>query len=211
MTHTQALKAWGAAVLCATAVLSVAVGGARGADRETPAPAAGGIRIAVVDMEGVLRGCRQWRDSADERMRALERVRRTLTQLSREVQVLRNDYENLPPGTDERARKGAEVDAALRNLEQQRSEGEMEMARFQNESVRAFFAELTRVVSEYAQEHDVHLVLKKQALDLAAPDSMEQNLQIATAEVLYAAGALDITPQIVERLNAAYLAPIEAK
>ena len=87
----------------------------------------------------------------------------------------------------------------------------MEMARFQNESVRAFFAELTRVVSEYAQEHDVHLVLKKQALDLAAPDSMEQNLQIATAEVLYAAGALDITPQIVERLNAAYLAPIEAK
>ena len=40
------------------------------------------------------------------------------------------------------------------------------------------------------------------AFDLSAPESIEQNLQIATAEVLYADPSLDITPAIIERLNA---------
>ena len=211
MTGTKALKAWVAALLCGAAVLSAVVGRVRGAERQTPPQPSTAVLMAVVDMAGVLRGSRQWRDCVEERARMLDRVRRTLNKLSRQVQVLRNDYENLPPGTDERAQKGAEVEAALRNLEQMRAALEAEVAQHQNESVRSFFGELTGVVAKYARENGIQLVLKKQALDLAGPESIEQNLQIATAEVLYADASLDITPAIVQRLNAAYLAPIEAK
>ena len=209
MTGTKTVRAWALAVLCAAAALPALVGGAGAAERRAAPPA--GVVMAVVDMKGVLRGSRQWRDSAEERARMLDRIRRTLSKLSRQVQVLRNDYENLPPGTDERAQKGAEIEAALQQLEQTRADLETEMARHQNESVRSFFRQLTDVVAEYARENGIHLVLKKQALDLAGPESIEQNLQIATAEVLYADAALDITDAVVERLNAAYLAPIEAK
>jgi Skp family chaperone for outer membrane proteins len=211
MTGTGALKAWAAALLCAAVGLSAAVGRARGAEREAPAPPSTGIAIAVVDMAGVQRGSRQWRDFLEERGRTLDRVRRTLDKLSREVQVLRNDYDNLPPGTDERTGKGAQLDAALRNLQQTRSDSEDEVAKQQSESVRRFFAALTDVVAAYAREKGIQVVLKKQAFDLTAPESLEQNLQMATAEVLYADESLDITPAVVERLNAAYNAPIEAK
>lgn len=211
MTGTKTVRAWALAVLCAAAALPALVGGAGAAERQAAPPGPAGVVMAVVDMKGVLRGSRQWRDSAEERARMLDRIRRTLNKLSRQVQVLRNDYENLPPGTDERAQKGAEIEAALQQLEQTRADLEAEMARHQNESVRSFFRRLTDVVSEYARENGIHLVLKKQALDLAGPESIEQNLQIATAEVLYADAALDITDAVVERLNAAYLAPIEAK
>jgi Skp family chaperone for outer membrane proteins len=211
MTRTKALKTWAAVLLCAAAVLCAVVGRVRGAEREAPVARTQGVTIAVVDMAGVLRGSQQWRDSVEERARLLDTVRRTLSKLSREVQVLRNDYENLPPSTDERTKKGAEVEAAMRNLEQARAENEAKVAQHQNESVRSFFSQLTTVVAAYARENGIHLVLKKQALDLAGPETVEQNLQIATAEVLFADAALDITPAIVERLNAAYPAPIEAK
>jgi Skp family chaperone for outer membrane proteins len=141
----------------------------------------------------------------------LDRVRRTLNKLSREVQVLRNDYDNLAPGTDQRAQKGAEIEDALRNLEQTRLALEAEVAQHQSESLRSFLGKLSAVVADYAGENGIHLVLKKQALDPAGPESFEQDLQMATAEVLYADASLDITPAVVERMNAAYLAPIEAK
>ncbi len=63
----------------------------------------------------------------------------------------------------------------------------------------------------HAREHGISLVLKKQALQLSGPETIEQGLQIATTEVLYADEGLDITDAIVERLNAEYQAPVEVK
>ena len=211
MTGSKSVRAWAGALLCAAAMLTAVVGRVRGAEREAPAPRAPGLVIAVVDMAEVLRGSRQWLDGLEERARMVDRMQRTLRKLSREVQLLRNDYDNLPPGTDQRANKGAELEAALRNLEQTRLAMEAEVAQHHSDSLRSFFGQLTSAVAEHARANGIHLVLKKQALDLAGPESMEQNLQIATAEVLYADASLDITSPVVERLNAAYLAPIEAQ
>jgi Skp family chaperone for outer membrane proteins len=169
------------------------------------------MRIAVVDMAAVLRGSKQWRDAAEERLRLMERMRRTLTKLSQQVQVLRNEYENLPPGTDERRLKEQEISSALQELQQNRSDFEARIAENHNEAARELFRRISEAVSAHADQHDLDLVLKKQSLDLAGEETVEQSLLLATTEVLYADPSLDISAAIVERINADYPGPIEAK
>ncbi len=167
--------------------------------------------LAVVDMGRVLAGCKEWQDAVAERARMLDAARRTLDKLARKGQVLRNDYENLPPGTEERAKKAEELEAALQEYQQMRQQLDEEAARQHESSVRNLFARLDSVVREYAKEHGISIVLKKQDFDLSAPQSVEQSLQVATTEVLYADASLDISTAIIERLNASYKGPIEVK
>jgi Skp family chaperone for outer membrane proteins len=102
-----------------------------------------------------------------------------------------------------------ELQAALEETQQTRQELDEQSARQHEEAVRSLFARLNRVVADYAVEHGISVVLKKQDFDLSAPQSVEQSLQIATTEVLYADPALDISAAVIERLNAAYKGPIE--
>jgi len=169
------------------------------------------LKVAIVDMSRVLKESREWRDAVEERARVLDTMKRTLNKLSRRNQVLRNEYENLPPGTEERQQKAAEIERALQEFQQTRIDLEEQIARQHDKSVRGLFGKLNRIVAAYAQQNGVQLVLKKQDVDLAEPETVEQSLQIATTEVLYADPALDISDAVVEALNAAYEGPIEVK
>jgi len=185
--------------------------GAASGGTQGDAPRSQRTLIAVVDMGRVLAGCKEWQDAVGERARTLDTARRTLDKLVRKDQVLRNEYENLPPGTEERRKKAEELEAALQEYEQMRQQLDDEAARQHEGSVRNLFARLNGVVAEYAKEHGISVVLKKQDFDLTAPQSVEQSLQIATTEVLYADPELDISAAVIERLNAAYKGPIEVK
>jgi Skp family chaperone for outer membrane proteins len=201
----------GAALAIAVWLGAAGVAGEKQPAASAPALAAAELRVAVVDMERVLAGSREWQDNVAERSRMQETARRTLTKLARENQVLRNEYENLPPGTDERQAKAAEVDAALRRYQQTEQELEGAIARRHEEAVRNLFGKLSRVVAAYAREHGISLVLKKQSIDVTEPQTPEQSLQMATMDVLYADPALDISADVVELLNAQYSGPIEEK
>ncbi len=176
-----------------------------------PPPATAGLRVGVVDMDRVLQSSGEWRDATEERVRMMDTMRRSLNKLSQRVQVSRNAYDNLPPGSDERRAKGAEIEQALAELQQQRMEYEQQIAERHNEAIRNIFGKVSAAVSSYAQQHGLSLVLKKQKLELTGPQTVEQSLTLATAEVLYADPALDISDAVIERLNAAYSGPIEVR
>jgi Skp family chaperone for outer membrane proteins len=208
------------AALCTRSLLVAALivalarplcGGAASRAAQENAPPPQKTLVAVVDMGRVLAGCKEWQDAVAERARMLDTARRTLDKLARKGQVLRNEYENLPPGTEERRKKAEELEAALQEYQQTRQQLDEEAARQHEGSVRNLFAKLSGVVAEYAKEHGISVVLKKQDFDLSAPQSVEQSLQIATTEVLYADPALDISAAVIERLNAGYKGPIEVK
>ena len=68
-----------------------------------------------------------------------------------------------------------------------------------------------KAVADHARENGIHIVLKKQDMELAGPESIEQNLRLATTEVLFADPALEITDAVVARLNAGYPGPLEVE
>lgn len=195
----------------AAVALLAALSAARGADEEAgPAPAPA-LVAAVVDMSQVRRGSQQWQDAQEERTRLLQTMKRTTDKLKQQWQVLRTELENQPPGTEERRRKARLVEQALQELQRTQLEFERRLVQHYNQSIRDLFGDLSRVVGDYAREHGITLVLKKQGFEATGPQTAQQSLQMATTEVLYADAALDISEPIIERLNAEYPGPIEVK
>jgi Skp family chaperone for outer membrane proteins len=197
----------------ALAVAALLVASAVRAGGAAPAAAAGPRVpvVAVVDMSGVLSGSDEWKDMAQERNRMMENAKEALNNLTQKAQVLRNEYDNLPPGTEERTAKANELQAALQELQNSRQEFETQLSQSYSAATRSLFAKVGKIVEAYARENNIDLVLKKQTLDLTGPETLGQNIMLATTEVLYADPALDISKAVIERLNAAYTGPIEVK
>jgi len=200
------LVAAGALALCCAAVLSVS--GATGASEAPGAPR--GTAIAAVNLSRVLRRCAQWQDVTEERNRLLESRQRALNKLVRQAQVLRNDQENLPPGSEERQLKTAELKQALDELERKRQQFEAEAMKQYSEATRAMLARIDQAVSAYAQEQGLQLVL--QSRDLAeATRGAKDPQSVMNSDVLYAAAEMDISDAIIAALDAAYQGPIQVK
>ncbi len=198
-----------AACLCALTALALVAALAGRSAAGAPEPDSP-LRVAVVDMSRVLKEAAAWRDAAEERSRMIERMQRTLGQRRREAQVLRNELENLPPGTDQRQAKALELQRALVQLQQEQMEFEAGIAEHHNAAVRDLLGRLARAAQEHARENGIDLVLKRQGMepDAASP---QQGLEMATADVLYAAERLDVTDAVVARLNAEHEGPIEVR
>ncbi len=192
-------------------LLSAAFLAAAGIAQQEEAPPARGLTVRVVDMGKVLGASAQWRDSAQERLSLVENMRRTVNKLGQQVQALRNQCENLPPDTDERLQKEQEFAEALAELEQTNREFEVQLARQSNDAVRDVLVKIRAAVKAYAEENHVDLVLKRESADSADVTGLDQNLMLATTEVLYATSALDISDAIIELVNADYPGPIEVK
>ena len=167
--------------------------------------------VAVVDMSAVVAGSAEWKDLAQERNRLTENAKQTLSNLTQKAQVLRNEYDNLPPGTDERTAKANELQASLQDLQKTQQQFETQIGQSYTAATRTIFAKVGKIVEAYAREHKIDLVLKKQTLDLTGPETLGQNIMLATTEVLYADPGLDISQFVTDKLNAAYSGPIEVK
>ncbi len=178
------------------------------------APAGQGPRtptVAVVDMSSVLSASDEWHDMTQERNRLAQNAEEALNNLTQKVQVLRNEYDNLPPGTDERTAKAKELQAALDELKNTQQDYRDQVSQSYSVAMRTMFGKIGKIVDAYARQHHVDLVLKKQTIDLTGPETLGQNIMLATTEVLYADPSLDISKAVIDQLNAAYKGPIEVK
>jgi len=184
---------------------------ASGMAQQAPPIARDGFSVAVVDISKVMQNSIKWQDATQKRLDLMERMKRTLSKQGQQVQVLRNAYESLPPGTEQKLQKQAELRDAMTELQKARRDFEERLARQHEEALRSFFRKLREAVSEYAEESELDLVLKAQSMNLSGPGSPGQNLQLATTEVLYARPELDISNAVMERLNADFAEPIEVK
>ncbi len=165
----------------------------------------------MVDMSRVLNASDEWHDMGAERNRIVQNAKEALNNLSQKVQVLRNEYDNLPPGTDERAAKAKELQTALQDLSSAQQDYQTQVSQSYSAATRSMFAKIGKIVDAYAREHHIDLVLKKQTIDLSGPETLGQNIMLATTEVLYADPSLDISKTVIAQLNAAYKGPIEVK
>ena len=109
------------------------------------------------------------KDLAQERNRLTENAKQTLSNLTQKAQVLRNEYDNLPPGTDERTAKANELQASLQDLQKTQQQFETQIGQSYTAATRTIFAKVGKIVEAYAREHKIDLVLKKQTLDLTGP------------------------------------------
>jgi Skp family chaperone for outer membrane proteins len=207
----SSIAAPGVVAVCGAVALGSALAAGGGPLEQTPGPLPVAITAAVVETSRVLRSSHEWRDASQERLQLMDQMRRTVAALSRQVQLLRNEYENLPPGTDEKAVKQHELARALAQVQREREGFELRIAQLHNEASDRMLRRIAEAAREHAEQNGLSLVLRKESPGSSPPTMLDEGALLATTEVLYADPALDITDAIIDRVNAAYAGPIEVK
>jgi Skp family chaperone for outer membrane proteins len=170
------------------------------------AGATGSARVAVVDVPAVSEG---YHKTADLEAK-FEGVRRKLNQqrdaLREKVELTgRSLQEELKPGTEEfwaRRKKLALLEAELQYfMESESKRIETELAR----SLERIFADIHTVVQAVAQEKGIDVVVAADRMPRDGADSPTQvRQQILLQKVLYWSPRVDLTADIVARLNTRY-------
>ena len=170
--------------------------------------ATGSARVAVVDIPLVSEG---YHKTADLEAK-FESVRQTLSQkrdaLRDKVELDRRSLnEELKPGTDEfraRRKRLALLEAELQYFVE--SEGQRIEAQLA-QSLGRIFADIQGMIRVVAQEKSIDIVLAADRMpDSAAESPMQIRQQILLQKVLYWSPQVDLTGDIVARLNSKYKA-----
>jgi len=177
-----------------------------------PRLAQGSTKVAVVNVGAV---SEKYAKTADLEAQ-FDAVRRKLNQerdsmKERIEKANRSLQEELKPGTDEfRARR---KQVALMEAELQwfvESEGQ-KVEKGLAESLRSIFGDIHAAVGEVAQEKGVEIVLASDQLPPETPDSPTQVRQhILLQKVLFWSPSLDLTAEVITKLNAGYKAATPA-
>jgi len=162
------------------------------------------LRLAVVDLDQVLAGSEEGKEYHLARMQLLETRRRVLELHDRQLRTLQNELEGLPPGTDKTIEKRSAIEAALRALSRTELEFDRQLEAQRIEAVGKVFNKINAVLEQYAREHDLDVVLKRQDLQVSPANAGGLSILMATADVLYVNDRYDVTDAIIRQLNASY-------
>jgi Skp family chaperone for outer membrane proteins len=207
----KCIRKLGAIAVAGLFVLIILGGPCSSAEAQEEAEKPVAFRLAVVDMDRVMDKCEQWADYLEQRNGLQDKMRRALQQYDRQARMLRSEYENLPPGSDAAREKGLALEEALRLYDETQRDFEQELRREHMQALGDLFNKVSAAIREYAEQNEIDLVLKKQELDVSAAQPVEMGMVITTAQVLYVQERYDITPTIVEALNARYPGDIKEK
>lgn len=167
-------------------------------------PSAPEARVAVCDMQIIFTEYVRAKDL----LARLNEKRQALTaeddQRSKAIDALQAELSGLKPGS-------AEYDARRAQAERQQIDravaiqfAESNLRREHRRLTMDMYTEITQVVAAVAQERGFNLVLYRDGALVDTDETLELLAQIRSRKLLYSDNSLDITSDVLARLNATY-------
>jgi len=202
-----------------TAYLSTLLAGALCLGAAQSRPAAAGeaakkraLRIAIVDVDKVLKGYKKGNDRYDKIKKELEPFGNAIKQ---KAKFIREEQRRLAgdPRTDKVAyiKKKHRIEVQLAELERDEKDYIKRRTEKEIEAMIEVWKDVVAAVGKYAKDNGIDLVIKQQVRDDHKPQTKSTFYRnVAARTVLYAAAHLDITEEITKQLNKAYERGVDA-
>lgn len=170
--------------------------------------AADSTRVATVQLQQLYDKLKEFNDRNAQFLKEQQRVADSIKKLGDEVDALRGQSELIKPD-DWKAKLALDVDIA-RKTAQLNAERQLQLQRLdfeRGEIIRTIYEKIIKAIEEVATENAYDIVLYdggREALP-AAPVEATRGF-ILERRVLFASKKIDITDQVLNRLNAAFVA-----
>ncbi len=169
------------------------------------APAAATGRIGVVSLSGVFNKVQAQVQYRKQIQDAAEKSKIEMELLTKQVDADEAQLKTLKPGTPDYLKqmqvyleKRAQLDARQEFLKQQRAVDDRQW-------FEKLYPEILKVVTAVAQEKKLDLVFERTEPTLSLARSGDELMSmVSTHKVLYAGGAVDLTDEVVARLDATF-------
>ena len=158
-------------------------------------------KIGVVSVEKIFQDCKRSVKYREEAIAERDRVNAELGKLKAEIDAEKEGLKTLKAGSSDYMSLMKEVLTKQANLQVQQTFYEQQMALKEQKMVEGLYKDILRETSEVAKQKDLDLVFERSEPELSAPSAKELTATISTHKLVYSGELLDITDEVMARLD----------
>jgi len=171
----------------------------------------GNLKIAVVDLQEVIRSSQRWKDFREKHGLEIGRMERSLKELKNHAQSLKQEYQNLAPGSKAAEKKKSAIEKTLQKFRKKKAEYQRKLQSRLGSFLKDTLDRVRNAIQTYSDRNDVDLVLKKGNLQPRQAGLDNTNRLIAGVQVLYSRDRMDATDEVTSILDSNYQGQLEVK
>ena len=160
------------------------------------------IKIGVVNVRRVFRQCKRNITYRAEAVAEQSKVREELRKLAKEIEAAEVGLKALKEGSDDHLAQLKAASDKRHNLNALQDYNKQQRMLKDKRWTEGLYEEILQVTGELAAERGLDLVFDKDEPEFPASSSDELMLTLSTNKVLYSGGCLDISDEVIARLDA---------
>lgn len=185
---------------CLTGVIFLSIGYEYSrAEQKADTP---GLKIGVVSVRKVLRGCKKSARYKIEVLADQGRTNAELEELSKQIEAQEAGLKALKPGSIDYLAQLKELVDKRYDLEAQREFNKQQSALKHHRWTEELYKEILQITKELAEQKGLDLVFEKDEPEFPVTSSEELVMILNTHKLLYSAGCSDLTNEVIARLDA---------
>jgi Skp family chaperone for outer membrane proteins len=158
--------------------------------------------VGVVDVRKVFRDCKKNAKYGASVMAEEEKWNAEQEKLAKEIESQGNGLRALRPGSGDYLAQYKELLQKKAELETSRQFNTQQRTAKDQRWTEELYIEILKIVAELAEQKELDLVLQKDVADFPTESPDELMLTLSTHKLLYSGGCLDITSEVLARLDA---------
>ena len=171
-----------------------------GSKSETKAAAAG-AKIGVVSIRKIFQDCKKNARYREETAAEQNKVISELERLSKEIEAEKAGLATLKAGSSDHTALVKEILLKQASLQARQEFYKQQLSLKDQRWTEELYQEILRITREVAEQKGLGLVFVKGEVELPALSANELMLTIRTHKLLYEGGCLDITDEVMARLD----------
>ena len=186
-------------VCCAALALALTVGYEYTQAAASPSPV---LKVGTVSVRRVLRDCQRNARYRAQVLAEQSKAENELNQLRKEESALQAGLMALKPGTMDYINHLKELLAKQADIQVREQLASQERLTKDHRWTEDLYKEILQIIKELAAERGFDLILEGDEAEFPMQSSEELMMALRTNKLLYAKGRVDLTPEIVKRLDA---------
>jgi Skp family chaperone for outer membrane proteins len=159
-------------------------------------------KIGVASVRKAFRNCKRNSKYREQAIAEQARIKAEEEKLSKQVEAQEAGLKALKVGSSDQLAQYKELLDKRAALEVQRQFNNQQRALKDRQWTEELYKEILRITSELAQQKDLELVLEVDEPEFPVESGDELMMTLSTHKVLYSRGCLDLTDEVVGRLDA---------
>lgn len=169
------------------------------------------LKIGVVSIRKIFEECKRNARYKEEALAEQDKLLAENEKLSKEIDAEKAGLKTLKAGSNDHLAMVKGILEKQAKLEAQREFNNQQMGLKDQRWTESFFKDVLQKTSEVAKQKELDLVFEKDEIDFPASSANELMLTIRTFKLLYSGNCLDITDDVIAKLDAEDSAKRKAK
>lgn len=176
------------------------------APQTTTMPVAQATSVAVCDVLAVLARCERAKMLSEKFAGQLKNIEAQAKQNEQKLRDAEQSLEELAVGTDDYERQYQAISGMAVGFDIRNKTARANIKRKYYIATLSLYKEITDTVAELARQRGIDIVIYRDGRAMGGRSVQELQRQMSGRKILYATGRLDITDEVLKKVNAAFAA-----